>query len=110
MTNFGKKLGIAMICGSMLVSSSVANAAATTTTAQASSQWLALSALGTSSSASAVSAAQENPQWADPYADHSGHGLGPSVILLGLGILLVIAVIALSHDSDDDDESPISPF
>jgi hypothetical protein len=104
-----KRLGIALICGSLMVSSSIASAASTTSVAaQANSQWVALSALGTSSSAAAVSAAQENPNWADPYADHSGHGLGASVILLGLGILLVIAVIALSHDSDDED-SPLSP-
>ena len=104
-----KKLGVALICGSLMLSSSVAAAAATTSTAaQPSSQWLALGAFGTSASASAVSAAQENPRYADPYADNSGHGLGASVILLGLGILLVIAVIALSHDSDDED-SPLSP-
>ena len=109
-TDFGKKLGIALICGSLMASSSAASAASTTATVQDSKQWMALSALGTTSSAAAVSAAQENPNWADPYADHSGHGLGASVVLLGLGLLLVIAVIALSHDSDDDVDTPISPF
>lgn len=111
MFGIGKKLGAAMICGSLMFSSSIANAAATTSAAaQSSSQWLALGAFGTSSSAAAVSAPQANPRYADPYADNSGHGLGASAILLGLGILLVIAVIALSHDSDDDDESsPLSP-
>jgi hypothetical protein len=110
MTDFGKKLGVALICGSLLLSSTAATAASTAGADQANSQWLALSALGTASSAAAVSAAQENPQLADPYADHSGHGLGASVILLGLGLLLVIAVIALSHDSDGDDDSALSPF
>lgn len=109
MFSTSKKLGVALICGSLMFGSSIANAATTTSVAtQASSQWVALSAMGTSASAAAVSAAQSNPQLADPYADHSGHGLGASVILLGLGILLVIAVIALSHDSDDED-SPLSP-
>ena len=108
MTDFGKKLGVALICGSLLLSSTAATAASTAGADQANSQWLALSALGTASSAAAVSSAQENPQLADPYADHSGHGLGASAVLLGLGILLVIAVIALSHDTDEDE--PASPF
>ena len=110
MGRIGRKFGVALISGSLMLCSSVASAAATTATpaAQANSQWLALSALGTASSAAAVSSAQENPQLADPYADHSGHGLGASVVLLGLGTLLVIAVIAFSHDSDDDE--PASPF
>ena len=114
MMDIGKKLGVALIGGSLMLSSSIAGAAPTVTSAasaQANSHWMALSALGTASSAAAVSSAQANPQWADPYADHSGHGLGSSVMLLGLGILLVIAVIAFAHDSDDnEDESPLSPF
>ncbi|HVH49136.1 MAG TPA: hypothetical protein VM760_04580 [Sphingomicrobium sp.] len=111
MRNLGKKLGVALISGSLMFSSSIASAAASSApAAQADSQWMALGALGTASSAAAVSSAQENPRWADPYADNSGHGLGASVILLGLGILLVIAVIALSHDQDDHDGSAMSPF
>ena len=112
MVGFGKKLGVAMLCGSMLVSTTAASAAATTSAAaQTVSPWMALSGLGTSASAAAVNAAQENPQSADPYADHSGHGLGASTLLLGLCILLVILVIAMSHDSDDDDDDggPLSP-
>ena len=110
MMAFGKKLGVAMICGSLLFSTTAANAAATTSAAaQTVSPWVALSSLGTASSAAAVSAAQENPQGADPYVNHSGHGLGASTGLLALGILLVILVIALAHDKDSDDNSPLSP-
>ena len=110
MMTIGKKLGVAMICGSLLFSTTAANAAATTSAAaQSVSPWVALSSLGTASSAAAVSAAQENPQGADPYYDHSGHGLGASVGLLALGILLVILVIALAHDKDNDTNSPLSP-
>ena len=111
MVGIGKKLGVAMICGSLLFSTTAANAAATTSAAaQTVSPWVALSSLGTASSAAAVSAAQENPQPADPYADHSGHGLGASTVLLGLGILLVVLFIAFAHDDDDDDDStPLSP-
>ena len=104
MFGIGKKLGATLIGGSLLFSSSVANAAATEA-----GQWATLSALGTSSSAAAVAAAQENPQPADPYFNNSGHGLGASTVLLGLGILLVIAIIALAHDSDDEEDSPLSP-
>ena len=110
MMAFGKKLGVAMICGSLLFSTTAANAAATTSVAaQTVSPWVALSSLGTASSAAAVSAAQENPQGADPYADHSGHGLGASVGLLALGILLVILFIAFAHDKDDDDDAIAEP-
>lgn len=109
MTGIGRKIGVGLIGGSLMLSSTAVAAANTPSGAQANSQWVTLTALGTASSAAAVSSAQENPQWADPYADHSGHGLGASVALLGLGILLVIAVIALSHDTDND-QSPISPF
>ena len=95
----------------MLLSTTVANAAVTTSAAaQSISPWVALSSLGTASSAAAVSAAQENPQGADPYADNSGHGLGVSTGLLALGILLVVLVIVLAHDNDtDDDSTPLSP-
>ena len=110
MMGIGKKLGVAMICGSLLVSTTAANAAATTSAAvQSVNPWIALSSLGTASSASAVSAAQENPAPADPYANHSGHGLGASVGLLALGVLLVVLFIALAHDKDNDDNSPLSP-
>ncbi|HEX6218817.1 MAG TPA: hypothetical protein VFZ35_06045 [Sphingomicrobium sp.] len=109
MLSSGKRLGVALICASLMMTSSIASAASTTSTAaQANSQWTALSAMGTSSSAAAVGASQENPQPADPYFNNSGHGLDGSVLLLGLGVLLVIAIIALSHDSDDED-SPLSP-
>ena len=105
----GKKLGVALICGSLLFSSSVANAASAASAAET-SQWAALSAMGTSSSAAAVSAAQENPQLADPYGyDRSGHGLGASTALLGLGILLVIILVALAHDDDEEEGGAISP-
>ena len=111
MKTIGKKLGVAMLCGSLLLSTTAANAAATTSAvAPAVSPWVALSSLGTASSAAAVSAAQENPQGADPYANNSGHGLGASVGLLALGILLVVLVVALAHGSDDDDDLvPLSP-
>ena len=110
MSGIGKKLGAALIGGALMFSSSVAAAQSSTAAAQSNSQWMALSALGTTSSAAAVCAAQENPNRPDPYADHSGHGLGASTILLGLGILLVIAVIAFAHDKDDENSPPISPF
>ena len=111
MMTIGKKLGVAMMCGSLLFSTTAANAAATTSVAaQSVSPWVALSSLGTASSAAAVSAAQENPQGADPYANNSGHGLGASTALLGLGILLVVLVIVFAHDNDtDDDSTPLSP-
>ena len=111
MKAIGKKLGVAMICGSLLVSTTAANAAATTSAAaQSISPWVALSSLGTASSAAAVSAAQENPQGADPYADNSGHGLGISTGMLALGILLVVLVIVLAHDKGTDgDSTPLSP-
>ena len=111
MIGLRKKLGVAMICGSLLVSTTAANAAATTSAAaQSVSPWVALSSLGTASSAAAVSAAQENPQGADPYANNSGHGLGVSTALLGLGLLLVVLVIFLAHHGQtDDDSTPLSP-
>ena len=109
MKGIGSKLGVALICGSLLLSSSAANAAAPASAAN-SGQWLALSAMGTSASAAAVSTQQANPQIADPHGyGRSGHGLGPSVGLLGLAILLAVLVIALAHDDDDEEGGSISP-
>jgi hypothetical protein len=130
------RFATAMICGSLLVSSSAANATASI------SSWAALSAFGTQSSrdaacsagtaaaaAGAASAAQAAGSGCVlPVADapppppvvqdvpippppvETAGGIGISPLVLALGALALAGLIYLIANGDDDDEgSPLSP-
>ena len=129
------RFATALICGSLLVSSSAANASATI------APWAALGAFGTQSSrdatcsagtaaaaAGAAAAAQATTSGCvlpvtdappppvaattplPPPPMDVGGGIGVSPLVLALGALALAGLIYLVANGDDDDEgSPLSP-